>query len=93
MNNSTIKLAKDVTINNSLGLHARAATKIAGLVKNAKANIWIVKDGQKADAASIIEILTLGCEQGAKISIVVDDQSDANILTDLVKLVENGFGE
>lgn len=93
MNHPTNQFSKDVIINNPLGLHARAAAKIATLVKNVKSNIWIIKDAEKADASSVIEILTLACAQGSKITITIDDQSDLNILNDLVQLVESGFGE
>ena len=93
MNNSNNRLSRDVTIKNALGLHARAATKIAKLVQNVKSKVWIIKDGEKADASSIIDILTLACSKGSKITFKIDDQSDLDILNDLVQLVESGFGE
>jgi len=93
MNNSTHGFSKDVTIINPLGLHARTAAKITKLVKNVKSNVWIIKDGEKADASSVIEILTLACEQGSKITLKIDDPSDLKILIDLAQLVESGFGE
>ena len=86
-------LYRDVIIINSLGLHARSATKIAKRAQNSKSKIWIIKDGAKADASSIVDILTLACEQGSEITIKIDDQLDHEILNDLVKLVESGFGE
>jgi phosphocarrier protein HPr len=86
-------LYRDVIIINDLGLHARSATKIAKRAQNSKSKIWIIKDGAKADASSIVDILTLACEQGSEITIKIDDQLDHEILNDLVKLVESGFGE
>ncbi len=86
-------LYQDVIIINTLGLHARSATKIAKRAQNSKSKIWIIKDGAKADASSIVDILTLACEQGSEITIKIDDQLDHEILNDLVKLVESGFGE
>jgi phosphocarrier protein HPr len=86
-------LYRDVIIINALGLHARSATQIAKRAQNSKSKIWIIKDGAKADASSILDILTLACEQGSEITIKIDDQSDNDILDDLVKLVESGFGE
>jgi phosphocarrier protein len=93
MNNSTIELSKHVTITNHLGLHARSAAKIAKLAQNGKSNVWIIKDGKKADASSIIDILTLVCPKGSIITLKIDDRSDLGILNDLVQLIENGFGE
>lgn len=86
-------ICRDVVIINALGLHARSATKIAKRAQNSKSKIWIIKDGAKADASSIVDILTLACEQGSEITIKIDDQLDHEILNDLVKLVESGFGE
>jgi phosphocarrier protein len=93
MNNSENELSRRVTITNDLGLHARSAAKIAKLVQNVTSNVWIIKDGKKVDASSIIDILTLGCPKGSTITIKIDDQSDTGILNELVQLIESGFGE
>lgn len=93
MNNSVNGLSMDVTITNAFGLHARAAAKIAKLVQNVKSKVWIIKEGEKADASSIIDILTLACEKGSKITLKIDDPSDLEILNKLADLVESGFGE
>ena len=84
---------KEVTVVNELGFHARAAAQIAKIAQNASAGIWLSKDGDKVDASSIIDILTLQCAKGARVVFSVDDDSDAAILADIVRLVEDGFGE
>ena len=86
-------LYREVTIVNELGLHARSAAKIAELAKRSKASIWIAKGDQKADASSIVDILTLACEKGTKISIQIENESDFNILEAIAQSVESGFGE
>jgi len=93
MNNSENEFSRRVTITNDLGLHARSAAMIAKLVQNAKSNVWIIKDGKKADASSIIDILSLVCPKGSIITLTIDNQSDFGILNDLVRLIESGFGE
>ena len=93
MKNSTDQLSQDVTITNDLGLHARSAARIAALVQKVKSRVWLIKDGEKADASSIIDILTLACPKGSKITIKIDDKSDKGILNNIVQLIENGFGE
>jgi len=93
MDSSVDDLAKDVIIINELGLHARSAAVIAKLAEGAKSKVWIIKSGEKADAVSIIEILTLNCPKGSKITVKIDEQKDIEILNAIVKLVENGFGE
>lgn len=93
MNNSDNELSRRVIIANDLGLHARSASKIVKLVQNAKFNVWIIKDEKKADASSIIDILTLASPKGSTITVKIDDRSDLEILNNLVQLIENGFGE
>jgi phosphocarrier protein len=87
------KLFRHVAIVNELGLHARSAAQIAKLANCSKASVWIQKDDQKADASSIVDILTLACEKGTKITIRIENKADFNILEAITELVEGGFGE
>ena len=87
------KKYKVATIKNELGLHARSAAQIARIAGNSTANVWLKKDDKKADASSIIDILTLACEKGTKITISIEDLADINILNAIVDLVDSGFGE
>ncbi len=93
MLNSESALSREATIKNELGLHARSAAKIAKLAHPATGSVWIVKGDQKADASSIVDILTLACEKGTRITICVEDKADRQILENITKLVESGFGE
>ena len=88
-----IELQKVTHINNELGLHARSAAQIAEISKNSSGNVWVMKDDHKADASSIMDLLTLVCEKGTKIRIIIEDPADADILNSIVNLVDNGFGE
>ena len=87
------KKYKVATIKNELGLHARSAAQIARIAGNSAANVWLKKDEKMADASSIIDILTLACGKGTKITIIIEDCADINILNAIVDLVDSGFGE
>ena len=87
------ELSRDVIVINELGLHARSAAKIAEIARKANYNLWIIKDKKKVDASSILDILTLECTKGSKITLKIDDQSDLDILNDTVWQFEIGFGE
>ena len=87
------KKYKVATIKNELGLHARSAAQIARIAGNSAANVWLKKEDKKADASSIIDILILACEKGTKITIIIEDWADVNILNAIVDLVDSGFGE
>ena len=86
-------LSRKITIKNLLGIHARPAAKIAEIVKDAKKNVWISTQNNKADAGSIIDILSLGGSKGTKIVIEVETSEDTGILTLLCDLFESRFGE
>jgi phosphocarrier protein len=91
--NEEQKLHKVTTIKNELGLHARSAAQIAHIAGNSAANVWLKKEDKMADASSIIDILTLACGKGTKITIIIEDWADINILNAIVALVDSGFGE
>ena len=93
MDKPGMEFSKEVVIVNELGLHARSAAKIAKLAQNAKSTVWLIKDNEKVDASSIIDILTLACPKGSKITLSADSKSDIHILNDITALVERGFEE
>jgi phosphocarrier protein HPr len=98
LSTSTVKhsgklFSKVAIINNELGLHARPAGMIAKLAANAKADIYICKNENQADASSIIDILTLACSQGSKVTVKIDNMQDVDILDRIIDLIEKGFGE
>jgi phosphocarrier protein HPr len=91
MAKSSYELSREVTLINELGLHARAAAKIAALAQKAESKIWLLKNEQKADASSILDMLTLACPKGTKIMVSADENSDIKILNSIVELVQRGF--
>lgn len=93
MAGSNQEVTRIVTITNELGMHARVAAKIAELAQQATAKIWITKDNQRVNAASIIDILSLGGTKGSCITLAVDEAADIDILNRIEVLVKNGFGE
>ena len=93
MPNSESILSREVTVVNEFGLHARSAAKIAELANRSTASVWIQKGGEQADASSIVDILTLVCKKGTKITIRIENKSDFNILEAITDLVKSGFEE
>jgi len=87
------ELSRNVIVINELGLHARSAARIAEIARKANYNVWVIKDKKKVDASSILDILTLESPKGSKITLKIDDRSDIDILNDIVKQFETGFGE
>ena len=91
--NKKQELHKTAFIKNELGLHARSAAQIAEIAMKSKGNVWLMKNEESADASAIMDILTLVCEKGTKIRIIIEDPGDTDILNEIANLVDNGFGE
>jgi phosphocarrier protein len=88
-----MKLNRKVVITNELGLHARAAAKIAKLAEEARSDVYIVKDGEEVDATSIVDVIALYCPCGVEVVVKITDPGDMKILNDITRLIETGFGE
>ena len=86
-------LSRDVVIINELGLHARSAAGIAKLAQNANSKVWLIRGKERVDASSIIDILSLACPKGSKITLKINEESDIAILNEIIELVKKGFGE
>lgn len=84
---------KRITVTNELGLHARPAAMIAKLAQQAKAGIYLEKEDYRVDASSIIDILTLACFRGTKLTITAEDTEDIKIFDKIIQLFKNDFGE
>ena len=88
-----VKLSRTVVIPNELGLHARAAAKIAKLAEEASSDVYLVKDDEEADATSILDVIGLYCPAGSEVEVRITDPKDAKVLNRVVRLIEAGFGE
>ena len=53
-------ISRTVAIGSSVGLHARPASVLAEAVDDSGVEVTIAFDGEEADAASLLEIMTLG---------------------------------
>jgi phosphocarrier protein HPr len=93
MNNLEEKLSRTVTVINDLGLHARAAAMLAKLAGNARFGVWLIKNWERADASSIIDILSLGCFKGTRLTVRIDHPEDMETLDGITVLFEKGFEE
>jgi phosphocarrier protein HPr len=88
-----IELSLQTIILNDLGMHARPAAKIAQMALTAKKNIWLFDGKNRADADSIIDILTLCAQKGSRIHIQAESCEDAAVLEQIKSFFDDGFGE
>ncbi len=88
-----MEIKKKLTINNDLGLHARAAAKIVALVGRYQAEFFLRKGESEVDGSSILAILTLSCPKGTEVETrAVGDDSEV-LIEALSDMFERKFGE
>jgi phosphocarrier protein len=85
--------SQTVIIVNRLGMHARAAAKLAQLADQFKATVTLEKDNQVASADSIMELMMLTAGPGDEVMIKTTGPEAPEALAALVGLVQHGFGE
>lgn len=86
-------LRRTTTVINELGLHARPAAQIAAAAAEARSDVLLCRNGEQADATSIIDILSLACFKGTDVTVEITDPADLPVLQKIVTLFEKGFGE
>lgn len=86
-------LERKVKISNSNGMHARPATKFAEIANKYDSEIRIKTKNKEVDGKSIIELLTLGAENGTEIIISAKGPDAAEALDALEGLVKSKFEE
>ena len=86
-------ITKKLTVQNKLGLHARAAAKVVSTANEFESTIIITKDKKNADARSIMKLLMLSASQGSRISVEVDGVDQKDAMKSIEKLFNNKFDE
>ena len=85
--------SRDVTIVNSMGLHARPATFFVQNAHKFKSGIWVQSGDRKVNAKSLLGVLSLGIAKGMTITLIADGYDEEEALADLAKLSDSGVGE
>ncbi len=86
-------IRREVTIQNSIGLHARPATFFIQKANAYKCSIWVEKDERRVNAKSLLGVLSLGAIQGVSITLVADGADEEAAIEGLAALVATGFQE
>ena len=84
---------KEVSVKNPEGLHARPATFFIQKSNEFKSSIWVEKEERRANAKSLLGVLSLGIMGGTQIRIIAGGTDEQEAVDALAKLVESGFAE
>ena len=86
-------ISREITITNTIGLHARPATFFIQKANGYKCSIWVEKEDRKVNAKSLLGVLSLGIAQGMTIKLIADGADEAEALDGLEMLANTGFQE
>ena len=86
-------MEQTVTIQNRLGLHARACSVFVKEAAKFASHVLVVRDGLEVNGKSILGVMMLAAEMGAQITIRADGKDEKEALEALVRVVNNKFGE
>jgi len=86
-------IQKQITIQNKLGLHTRAAAKLVDIAKKFESRIELVYRERFVDCKSIMGLITLGAQKNNIVELVINGKDEELALIAIVKLVDDKFGE
>jgi len=92
-NNQDQPIAKEFTILNRLGLHARPSAMFVKAANRFKSEIWVEKDGEQVNGKSIMGLMMLAAGQGSKLNVTCEGPDAEKALAEIEALVLRHFDE
>jgi multiphosphoryl transfer protein len=83
----------EIVIQNPTGLHARPAKEFVNIAKKFQSKISVFHGEKKANAKSLISMLTLGVESGSEICVEVSGDDEETAIIALEHAILDGLGE
>ena len=81
------------TINNKLGLHARASAKLTKLAGSFPCEVWMARGDRRVNAKSIMGVMMLAAGMGTTVDIETDGEREQEAMDALQALIADRFGE
>ena len=82
---------KEIVVQNQVGLHARPATFFIQKANEFKSSIWIEREERKANAKSLLGVLSLGVTKGVTVTISANGPDEEDAVNNLVDLITSDF--
>jgi len=76
-------ISRTVTIKDKAGLHSKTAAVFIKKASGYKSSVWIEKDERKANAKSLLGLLSLAVGPGAKITVIAEGEDEEKAAEEL----------
>ncbi len=86
-------ISKEVTVTNSVGLHARPATYFIQKANTYKSSVWIECGDRRANAKSLLGVLSLGISKDSAVVLIADGLDENEAIDGLEALILKGFND
>lgn len=91
---SGAELAREFTVQNKMGIHARPAAMIVRVAnKFSEVEVWVDKDDEQVNGRSIMGLMMLAAGQGSTLRFVASGAGAEELLKELGDLFERKFEE
>lgn len=82
-----------ITIQNKLGLHARASAKFVATASKFQSDLMVSVEGQRVNGKSIMGVMGLAASQGRDMTLEFNGPDEQQMAESLIKLINNRFDE
>ena len=82
-----MQVEKEIVIKNKTGLHARPAALFVQIANKFDSDITIIKEDQEVNGKSIMGILMLAAEKGAKLTIIAEGEDAEAAVAELTDIL------
>jgi phosphocarrier protein HPr len=86
-------IEREVLIRNRAGLHTRPAATLVKLAAKFKSDFMIAKDSFEINGKSIIGVMTLAAEQGARLLLRFNGPDEEEAAAAILELFDRAFDE
>ena len=84
---------REAVVRSQNGLYARPATFFVQKANEHTCSIWVEKEERRANAKSLLGVLSMGITQGMKIQLIADGPDEKEAVDALVELITSNFSE
>ena len=81
------------SINNKLGLHARASAKLTKLAGSFGCEVWMSKGERRVNAKSIMGVMMLAAGLGSTVEVETSGNDEQAAMDAILALIADKFGE
>ena len=84
---------REVVIKNKSGLESKPAALFIQKASNYKSEIWIEKGERKANAKSLLGVMSLSISSGTNVVIIADGDDEGRAIAELEEYLNSGLEE